>query len=77
MLYCTTWLISKLDPFKYIYENPYLSSRIVRWKVLLVECNIVYMARKVVRESTIADNVTNYVVEDYEALNLTFLIKMC
>jgi len=77
MLYCTTWLISKLDPFKYICENPYLSSRIVRWKVLLAEYDIVYMIRKVARESTIADNLTNYAVEDYEPLNLTFLIKMC
>jgi hypothetical protein len=76
MLYCTTWLISKLDPFKNIFENPYLSSRIAKCKVLLVEYNIVYMTRKVVKESTIADNLTNYVVEDYELLNLTFLMRM-
>ncbi|KAG5226363.1 RNA-directed DNA polymerase (Reverse transcriptase), Ribonuclease [Salix suchowensis] len=32
MLYHTTWLISKLDPLKYICEKPYLSSRIARWQ---------------------------------------------
>lgn len=26
MLYHTMWLISKLDPLRYIYEKPYLSS---------------------------------------------------
>jgi len=31
MLYYTTWLISKMDPLKYISEKPYLSSRIARW----------------------------------------------
>jgi len=30
MLYHTTWLISKLDPLRYICEKPYLSSRIAR-----------------------------------------------
>ena len=28
MLYHTTWLISKLDPLKYIYEKPYLFNQI-------------------------------------------------
>ena len=31
MLYHTTWLISKLDPLKYICEKPYLSNQIARW----------------------------------------------
>jgi len=31
MLYYTIWLISKLDPFGYIFEKPHLSSRITRW----------------------------------------------
>ena len=33
MLYHTTWLITKLDLIKYIFEKPYLLGRIVRWKV--------------------------------------------
>jgi hypothetical protein len=31
MLYYTIWLISKLDPFGYIFEKPHLSSRRTRW----------------------------------------------
>jgi len=69
MLYYMTWLISKLDPLKYICEKPYLSSRIARWQVLLAEYDIVFMMRKVVKESVIVD----HVVEDYELLNFDLL----
>ena len=32
LLYHTIWLISKLDPIKYIFEKPSLSGWIARWK---------------------------------------------
>ena len=44
LLYHTTWLISKLDPIKYIFEKPSLSGRIARWKVLLSEYDIQYVS---------------------------------
>ena len=31
MLNYTTWLVSKMDPVKYIFENPALTGRIARW----------------------------------------------
>jgi len=49
MLYYITWLISKLDPLKYICEKPYMLSRIARWQVLLVEYDIAFMTRKTVK----------------------------
>lgn len=58
-----------MDPLKYIYENTYLSSRITRWKVLLLEYNIVYVTRKVVKGSVIIDHLVDHAVEDYEPLN--------
>jgi hypothetical protein len=63
-------LISKLDPLKYIYEKPYLSNRIERWKVLLAEYNIVYMTKKAVKGSIISDHLADHVVEEYKPLNL-------
>ena len=69
MLYYMTWLISKLGSLKYIYENPYQSSRIGRWQVLLMEYNIVYMTRKVVKESVVVDHLAGHALEDYEVLN--------
>jgi hypothetical protein len=65
MLYYTTWLISKLDSLKYIFEKPYLSSRITIWQVLLAEYDIMDMTRKVMRRSVIADHLSDNVIEDY------------
>jgi hypothetical protein len=59
-LYHTTWLISKLDLLRYICEKPYLSSRITRWQVLLAEYDIVYMTRKAMKGSVIADHLADY-----------------
>ncbi|XP_034903466.1 uncharacterized protein [Populus alba] len=75
MLYHTTWLISKLDPLRYICEKPYLSSRIARWQVLLAEYDIVYMTRKAVKGSAIADHLANNAMEDYEPLNFDFPVE--
>ena len=55
MLSYTTWLVSKMDPFKYIFEKPTLTGRIARWQVLLSEFDIVYVTQKEVKESTLAD----------------------
>jgi len=62
-------LISKLDSLRYICEKPYFSSLVARWKVLLAKYDIVYMTRKVVKESTITNHLVDNVVEDYEPLN--------
>jgi hypothetical protein len=73
MLYYTTWLFSKLDPLKYIFKNPYLSSRIARWQVLLAEYIIVFMTRKAAKGSAIIDHLADHVVEDYASLNFDLL----
>ena len=72
MLYHITWLISKLDSLRYIYEKPYLLSRIVRWQVQLAEYDIVYMTRKVVKRSVITNHLADHAMEDYESLNFDF-----
>ena len=43
MLSYTTWLVSKMDPVKYIFEKPALTGRIARRQVLLSEFDIVYV----------------------------------
>jgi hypothetical protein len=57
---------------RYIYEKPYLSSRIARWQVLLVEYDIVYMTRKAVKGSVIVYHLADHVMKDYEPLNFDF-----
>jgi len=73
MLYHTTWFILKVDPLRYICNKPYLSSRIARWQVLLAEYDIVYMTRKAVKGSAIADHLADNAVKDYETLDFDFL----
>ncbi|KAK9034176.1 hypothetical protein V6N11_050351 [Hibiscus sabdariffa] len=72
MLYHTTWLISKLDPLKYMMEAPALSGRLARWQMLLSEFDILYVSRKAVKGSAIADFLASRASDDYESLDYDF-----
>jgi len=54
MLSHTTWLISKMDPIKYIFEKPVLSGRIAWWQMLLSKYDIVYVTQKSIKGSVLA-----------------------
>ena len=53
MLYHTTWLIARLDPFKYIFKKPSLSRRIAKRQVLLSEYDIIYISHKAIKGSAL------------------------
>ena len=55
ILYHTIWLITRLDPIKYIFEKSSLFGRIARWQVLLSEFDILYVSQKAIKKSAIAD----------------------
>ena len=55
MLSYTTWLVSKMDPVKYIFEKPALTGQIARWQVLLLEFDIVYVTQKAIKGNALAD----------------------
>jgi len=61
-----------MDPLKFIFKKPYLLSRIARWQMLLTKNDIIYMMKKIVRESVIVDHQAKNVGEDYELLNFDF-----
>ena len=61
----TTWLVSKMDPVKYIFEKPALTGRIARWQVLLLEFDIVYVTQKGIKGSTLADYLAQQPISDY------------
>ncbi|KAA3470710.1 reverse transcriptase [Gossypium australe] len=73
MLYHTIWLISKLDPLKYIMESIALNGRMARWQILLSEFDIIYVNQKAVKGSAIANFLASRALEDYEPLNFNFL----
>ncbi|KAG8481511.1 hypothetical protein CXB51_026366 [Gossypium anomalum] len=72
MLYHTTWLISKLDPLKYMMESTALNGRMARWQILLSEFDIVYVSQKAIKGSAIADFLASRALQDYEPLNFDF-----
>ena len=72
LLYHTTWLISKLDSIKYIFEKPSLSGRIVRWQVLLSEYNIQYVSQKAIKGSAIAEFLADRTEEENEQMKFEF-----
>ena len=49
-------LISRLDPLRYLFDRPILTSRLMRWFVLLIEFDIQYVSQKSIKGSIVADN---------------------
>ena len=72
MLNHTTWLISKMDPIKYIFEKPALTGRIARWQMLLSEYDIEYRSQKAIKGSILADHLAHQPIEDYQSVQYDF-----
>ena len=75
MLNHTTWLISKMDPIKYIFEKPSLTGRIACWQMLLFEYDIEYRAQKVIKGSILADHLAHQPIEDYQSVQYDFNLR--
>ena len=72
LLYHTTWLITKLDPIKYIFEKPSLLERIARWQVLLSEYDIQYISQKAIKGSSIIEFLADRTEEECEPMKFEF-----
>ncbi|XP_052728311.1 uncharacterized protein LOC108320289 [Vigna angularis] len=72
MLSHSTLLISKMDPIKFIFEKPALTGRIARWQVLLSEYDIVYVTRKSVKGSALAEYLAHQPINDYQPMQPEF-----
>src|SRR3954464_9363208 len=72
MLNHTTFLISKMDPIKYVFEHPALSGRIARWQMILTKYDIQYTSQKKKKKKVVADHLAHQAVDDYQALNFDF-----
>src|SRR4030043_832453 len=67
-----TWLISKMDPIKYIFEKPALTGKIARWQMLLSEYDIEYRTQKAIKGSVLADHLAHQPVGDYQPIKFDF-----
>ena len=72
MLSHTTWLVSKMDPIKYLFEKPALSGKIARWQVLLSEYDIAYVSQKAIKGSVLADYLAQQPLHDYQSVQDDF-----
>ncbi|XP_050895334.1 uncharacterized protein LOC127101953 [Lathyrus oleraceus] len=61
-----------MDPIKYIFEKPGLTSRIARWQMLLSEYDIQYVTQKAIKGSVLSEYLGHQLVEDYQSMRLDF-----
>ena len=69
MIEYSVQLVSRLDHLRYLFDIPVLTSRLMRWLVLLTEFDIQYVTQKSITRSVLADHlaslpVTNGIVID-------------
>ena len=57
-------LVSRLDPLRYLFDRLVLTSKLMRWLVLLTEFDIQYVTQKSVKDSIVADHLASLLVSD-------------
>ena len=69
----TTYLISRMDPLKYIFQKPMPIGRLAKWQILLTEFDIIYITRTAMKAQALADHLAeNPIDEEYEPLKTYF-----
>ena len=51
------WIVTRMDPLKYLSEKLALTRRLSRWLILLVEFDLKYMDRKTIKGKVVLDSV--------------------
>ncbi|XP_070040056.1 uncharacterized protein [Nicotiana tomentosiformis] len=73
LLAYTIYLISRMDPLKYIFQKPMPTGRLAKWQILLTEFDIVYVTRTAMKAQALADHLAeNPVGDEYESSNTYF-----
>ncbi|XP_070055057.1 uncharacterized protein [Nicotiana tomentosiformis] len=69
----STYLISMMDPLKYIFKKPMPTGKLAKWHILLSEFDIFYMTQKAVKGQALTSHlVENPVAGEYESLSTYF-----
>ena len=66
-------LVSRLDPLRYLLDRPVMTSRLMRWLVLLIEFDIQYMTQKSIKGSIVADHLASLPVSNDRPIDDDFL----
>ena len=65
-------LVSRLDPLRYLFYIPILTSRLMRWIALLTKFNIQYVTQKSIKECVLADHLASLPVTDSKVIDDDF-----
>ena len=65
-------LVSGLDPLRYLFDIPVLTSRLLRWLVLLIEFDIQYVTQKSIKGSVLADHLASLPVTNSRVIDEDF-----
>src|SRR6187397_2297674 len=64
MLVHTVFVVSRLDPLKYLFEKSTLNGRISRWIVNLAQFDIRFMPQKEIKGSVVSNFLADFPIED-------------
>ena len=65
-------LVSRLDSLRYLFDRPALIGRLIRWLVLLTEFDILYVTKKSVKGSIVADHLASLPISDDRSIDDDF-----
>ncbi|XP_069154701.1 uncharacterized protein [Solanum lycopersicum] len=69
----TTYLISRIDPLKVIFQKAMPTGKLAKWQMLLSAFDIVYVTQKAIKAQALADHLAeNPVDEEYKPLRTYF-----
>ena len=72
MIEYSVQLVSHLDPLRFLFDIPVLTSRLMRWIVLLTEFDIWYVTQKSIKGSVLADHLASLPVTDSRVIDDDF-----
>ncbi|XP_034679875.1 uncharacterized protein LOC117909936 [Vitis riparia] len=72
MIEYSVLLVSRLDPLRYLFDRPVLTSRLMRWLVLLTEFDIHYVTQKSVKGSIVTDHLASLPISDDKSVDDDF-----
>ncbi|XP_026428307.1 uncharacterized protein LOC113324196 [Papaver somniferum] len=72
MLSHSVQLLSRMNPLKYLFEQPMISGRTSRWQLLLEEFDITYVTQKSIKGRAIADHLASQPIPNCETLITEF-----
>ncbi|XP_070015229.1 uncharacterized protein [Nicotiana sylvestris] len=76
LLSYTTYLITRLDPLKYIFQKPMPTGKLAKWQILLTKFDIVYVTRTIMKAQALVDHLAENPVDDkYQPLSTYFSDK--